>query len=142
MVSFKNSEILVHYPSDIASSILLLLLIPEIIYVICITCIKYVTYHSYNPFSSVQFSHSVVSDYLRPHELQHSKPPCPSLTPGVHPNPRPSSQMPSSHFILCRPLFLLLPISPSIRVLSNESTLCTRWPKYWSFSLLPMNTQD
>ena len=44
------------------------------------------------PFSSVQFSHSFVSDSLRPHESQHARPPCPSPTPGVHPNPRPSSQ--------------------------------------------------
>ena len=44
------------------------------------------------------------------------------------------SVMPSSHLILCRPLFLLLPIPPSIRVFSNESTLRIRWPKYWSFS--------
>ena len=43
------------------------------------------------------------------------------------------SVMPSSHLILCRPL-LLPPIPPSIRVLSNESTLRMRWPKYWSFS--------
>ena len=42
--------------------------------------------------------------------------------------------MPSSHLILCRPLFLLPPISPSIRVFSSESTLHMRWPKYWSFS--------
>ena len=42
--------------------------------------------------------------------------------------------MPSSHLILCRPLLLLPPIPPSIRVFSNESTLCTRWPKHWSFS--------
>ena len=42
--------------------------------------------------------------------------------------------MPSSHLILCRPLLLLPPISPSIRVFSNESTLHMRWPKYWSFS--------
>ena len=41
--------------------------------------------------------------------------------------------MPSSHLILCRPL-LLFSIPPSIRVFSNESTLCMRWPKYWSFS--------
>ena len=40
----------------------------------------------------------------------------------------------SSHLILCRPLLLLPPIPPSIRVFSNESTLCMRWPKYWSFS--------
>ena len=42
--------------------------------------------------------------------------------------------MPSSHFILCYPLFLLPPIPPSIRLFSNESTLHMRWPKYWSFS--------
>ena len=41
---------------------------------------------------------------------------------------------PSSHLILCGPLLLLPPIPPSIRVFSNESTLCMRWPKYWSFS--------
>ena len=44
------------------------------------------------------------------------------------------SVMPSSHLILCHPLLLLPPIPPSIRVFSNESTLCIRWPKYWSFS--------
>ena len=43
--------------------------------------------------------------------------------------------MPSSHLILCRLLLLLPPIPPSIRVFSNESTLCMRWPKYWCFSL-------
>ena len=42
--------------------------------------------------------------------------------------------MPSSHLILCHPFLLLPPISPSVRVFSNESTLCRRWPKYWSFS--------
>ena len=49
--------------------------------------------------------------------------------------------MPSSHLILCHPLLLLPPISPSIRVFSNESTLCVRWPKYWSFSfsIIPSN---
>ena len=44
------------------------------------------------------------------------------------------SVMPSSHLILCRPLLLLPLIPPSIRVFLNESTLCMRWPKYWSFS--------
>ena len=44
------------------------------------------------------------------------------------------SVMPSSHLILCHPLLLLLPNPPSIRVFSNESTLCMMWPKYWSFS--------
>ena len=49
------------------------------------------------------------------------------------------SVMPSSHLILCCPLLLLPPIPPSIRVFSNESTLCMRWPKYWSFtfSIIP-----
>ena len=50
----------------------------------------------------------------------------------VHQVSRPS--MPSSHLILCRPLLLLPPIPPSIRVFSNESNLRMRWPKYWSFS--------
>ena len=45
------------------------------------------------------------------------------------------SVMPSNHLIFCRPLLLLPPIPPSIRVFSNESTLRMRWPKYWSFSL-------
>ena len=45
----------------------------------------------YVPFSSVQFSHSIVSDSLRPHELQHARPPCPSPSPGVHSDSRPLS---------------------------------------------------
>ena len=44
------------------------------------------------------------------------------------------SMMPSSHLILCHPLLLLPPIPPSIRDFSNQSALCIRWPKYWSFS--------
>ena len=83
---------------------------------------------------SDQISRSVVSDSLQPHESQHTRPPCPSPTPGVHSDSRPESVMPSSHLILCHPLLLLPPIPPSIRVFSNESTLCMRWPKYWSFS--------
>ena len=85
---------------------------------------------------SVQFSRSVVSDSLRPHELQHARPPCSSPSPGVHSDSLTSieSVMPSSHLILCLPLLLLPPIPPSIRVFSNESTVCMRWPKYWSFS--------
>ena len=86
-------------------------------------------------FSSVQFSRSVMSDSLRPHELQHARPPCPSPTPRVHSySTSIESVMPSSHLILCRPLLLLPPIPPSIRVFFNESTLRMRWPKYWSFS--------
>ena len=87
-----------------------------------------------NSFSSVQFSCSVASDSLRPHELQHARPPCPSPTPGVYPFMCNKSVMPSSHLILCRPLLLLPQIPPRIKVFSNESTLCMRWPKYWSFS--------
>ena len=89
---------------------------------------------------------SVMSNSLQHHESQHSKASL-SIT-----NSRSSPQlmciesvMPSSYLILCRPLFLLPPIPPSIRVFSNESTLHIRWPKYWSFSfsiVLPKNTQD
>ena len=95
----------------------------------------------------VQFSHSVVSDSLRPHELQHARPPCPSPTPGIYPNLWIESVMTSSHLVPCCPFPLLPPIPPSIRVFSSESALHIRWPKYWSFSFrisreLPMNTQD
>ena len=83
--------------------------------------------------SSVQFSRSVMSDSLRPHAARQV-----SL---FITNSRSSlrltsieSVMPSSHLILCRPVLLLPPIPPSIRVFSNESTLHMRWPKYWSFS--------
>ena len=91
-------------------------------------------------FSLVQFSHSVVSDFLRPHESQQVRPPCSSPTPGNSNSCSPKlmsieSVMPSSHLILCCPLLLLPPIPPSIKVFSSESTLHIRWPKYWSFSL-------
>ena len=101
--------------------------------------------HVYLPFyinkkeifsnSSVQFSHSVVSNSLQPHESQHAKASL-SITISWTSLKFTSikSVMPSSHLILCRPLLLLPPIPPSIRVFSNESTLCMRWPKYWSFS--------
>ena len=85
-------------------------------------------------WTSVQFSRSVMSNSLQPHELQHASPPCPSPTPGVHPKPMSIELiMPSNHLILCRPLLLLPSIFPSIRVFSNESALCIRWPKIWSF---------
>ena len=95
--------------------------------------------------SSVQFSCSVVSNSFRPHESEHAKPSCPLPTPGVHSDSTSiESVMPSSHLTLCRPLLLLPPIPPSIRVFSNESTLHMRCPKYWSFSLpsfLPKKSQ-
>ena len=70
------------------------------------------------------------------HESRHTRPPCPSPTPGVYPNSCPSSRsvMPSNHLILCHPPLLLPAIPSSIRVFPNESILCMRWPKYWSFS--------
>ena len=79
-----------------------------------------------------------MSNSLRPHELQHTRPTCPSQT--VHQNMSLlklmsiESVMPSSHLILCHPLLLPPPIPPSIRVFSNELTLHMRWPKHWSFS--------
>ena len=81
----------------------------------------------------IQYSHSVVSDFLRPHGPQHTRLPCPSPTPGACSNSCPSSRQ--CHLtILCHSLLLLLSIFPSIRVFSNELVLPIRWPKYWSFS--------
>ena len=84
--------------------------------------------------SSVQFSCSVMSDSVTPWIAAHQA--SLSIT-----NSRSSlrlmsikSVMQSSHLILCHSLLLLPPIPLSIRVFSNESTLCMRWPKYWSFS--------
>ena len=71
---------------------------------------------------------------LRPHESQHTRPPCSPPTPSSLKLTSIESVMPSSHLILCHPLLLLPPIPPSIRVFSNESTLRMRWPKDWSFS--------
>ena len=52
------------------------------------------------------------------------------------------SVMPSNHLILCHPLLLLPPIPPSIRVFSNELTLCMRWPKYWSLSFSIISSKE
>ena len=84
-------------------------------------------------FISVQFSCSVLSDSLRPHETQHASPPCPSATPRVYQIHAHWVSDASNHLILCPPLLFLPAIFPSIRVFSNESALQTRWPKYWSF---------
>ena len=83
-------------------------------------------------FSSIQFSRSVVSDLCNPMNCQASL----SITNSQSSLRLTSieSVMPSSHLILYRPLLLLPPIPPSIRVFSNESTLRMRGPKYWSFS--------
>ena len=89
----------------------------------------------YCSFSSVQFSHSVVSDsatsWIAAHQASLS------ITNSQSSLRLTSieSVMPSSHLILCCPLLLLPPIPPSIRVFSNESALRMRWPKYWEFQL-------
>ena len=85
---------------------------------------------------------------------QHARPPCPSPTPGAYSNSCPLSWsrsllklmsielvMPSNYLILCHPLLLPPSIFPSIRVFSNESVLCIKWPNYWSssFSISPSN---
>ena len=84
----------------------------------------------------------VMSDFLRPHGLQHTRPPCSSPIPRVYSNSSSiESVMPSKHLILCCPILLLPSIFPSIRVFSNYSVLRIRWPKYWnfSFSISPSN---
>ena len=80
------------------------------------------------------FIRSVVSNSLRPYGLQHTRLPCPPLSPEICSNSSIELVMPSNHLILCHPLLLLASIFPRIRVFSNESSLCIRWPKYWSFS--------
>ena len=69
---------------------------------------------------------------LQPYGLQHTRLSCPSPSPRARSNLCPV--MPSNHLILCCPLLLPPSIFPSTRVFSNESALCIRWPKYWSFS--------
>ena len=97
-------------------------------------------------FSSVQFSHSVASDSLRPHESQHARPPCPSPTPGVHSDSRPSSWWchPASHP-------LSSPSPPALNPSQHQSLFQWVQPFAWggqstgvsaSASFLPKNTQD
>ena len=87
----------------------------------------------------VVFSYQVVSDSLWPCELQHTRPPYPSLSPGLCWFMSFESVILSNHLILCHPLLLLPSTFPSIRVFSNESALCMSRPKYWSFSVNPSN---
>ena len=91
---------------------------------------------------SVQFSHSVVSNTLWPHELQHTRASLSITNSRSLPKLMSvKSVMPSNHLILCRPLLFLPSIFPSIRVFSNESALHIKWPKYWSlsFNISPSN---
>ena len=93
-------------------------------------------------FSSVQFSCSVMSDSLRPHGPQHARLPCPSLTPGVHPNSCPLSQRchptNSSSAVPFSSCLQSFPASGSFQIV-----LHIRWPKYWSFvfNISPSNEQ-
>ena len=81
------------------------------------------------------FSHYIRFDSLEPHELQHTRLPCLSLSPRICSNSCSSeSVMPSNHLLHCRPLLLLPSTFPSIRVFFSESVFCIMWPKYWSFS--------
>ena len=100
----------------------------------------------HNNFSSVQFSRSVVSDSLRPHELQHARPPCPSPAPGVHSNSRPSSQW-------CHPAISssVVPFSSCPQSLSASESFPMSQLFAWGgqsigvsalASVLPKNTQD
>ena len=96
--------------------------------------------------SSVQFSCSAVSDSLRPHEPQHTRPPCPSPTPGVHPNPRPLS-------LWCHPTISssVIPFSSCPQCFPRSGSFQMSQLFAWggqstgvsaSTSVLPMNTQD
>ena len=85
-------------------------------------------------YSSVQSSHSAVSDSATPWITAHQVSLSITNSQSLFKLMSIESVMLSSHLILCRSLLLLPPIPPSIRVFSSESTLCMRWPKYWSFN--------
>ena len=93
---------------------------------------------------AIQFSCSVVSDSVTPWAAAHQASLSITNSQSLLKFMSIESVMPSNHLILCRPLFLLPSIFPSIRVFSNESSLRMRWPKYWSFSfnISPSNEQD
>ena len=132
-VSFKGSaSLLIFCPDDLSI---------DVTEVFKFSIIVSITL-SISPFLSIniwymyfrQFSHSVVSNSLQPHEPQHTRPPCLSPTSGAYPNSCPLSWWCHPTISSCRPLFLLPSLFPSIRVFSNESVLRIRWPKYFSFS--------
>ena len=87
-----------------------------------------------NKYLSVQFSRSVMSDSENPWIAARQASLSITNSWSLLKHMSIKSVMPSSHLVLCRPLLLLRPVLPSIRVFSNESTLRMRWPKYWSFS--------
>ena len=101
---------------------------------VCMDSLWLISQGTFKFFCVVQFSCSVLSDSLQPCGLQHARPPCPSPTPRVYSGSCPLSQW-------CHPVisssvvpFSSCPIFSSTSVLSNESALRIRWPKYWSFS--------
>ena len=85
-------------------------------------------------YASAQFSHSVTSDSLWPHWLQHARSLSMTISWSLLKDMSIESVMPSNHLILSHPLLLPPSIFPSIRVFSNDSALLIRWPKHWSFS--------
>ena len=85
-------------------------------------------------FNSVQFSHSVMSNSATPWTAAHQASLSITNSRSLLKLMSIESVMPFNHLILCHPLLLPPSIFPSIRVFSNESALCIRWPKYWSFS--------
>ena len=98
------------------------------------------------PFSSVQFSHSVMSDFLRPHEMQHARPPCPTPTPAVHSNSSPSSRW--CHLAISSSI---VPFSSCPQPLPASASFPMSQLFTWGgqsigvstlASVLPMNTQD
>ena len=125
-------KIILHYYSIYYKIIFLDIIISYLLYIII--------------FSSVQFSHSVVSNSLRPHESQHTRPPCPSPTPRIHPNPCPSSRW-------CQPAISssVIPFSSCPQSLPASGSFPMSQLFVWggqsigvsaSASVLPMNTQD
>ena len=90
-------------------------------------------------YVSVQFSHSVVSDSAIPQTAAYQASLSITNSRSLLRLMSIESVMPSKHLILCRPLLLLPSIFPSIRVFTNESVLCIRWPKYGSLGISPSN---
>ena len=93
----------------------------------------------------VQFSRSVTSDSATPWTAARQASLFIVISRSLLKLASVQSVMPSNHAILCRLLLLLPSVFPCIRVFSNESVLCIRWPKYWSLastSILPVNSQD
>ena len=100
-------------------------------HVSCISCIsRQILYHSIQFSSVAPLCPTLCNPMIAARQASLSIPSSRSLPKLVSME----LVMPSSHLILCHPLLLLPPIPPSIRAFSNESTLCMRWPKYWSFS--------